>query len=274
MTTTNAHTPAAVAALYARVSTSKQDTSVDIQVRRALEYAAENGLHVPDQLRFVDSDVSGGKPLRERPQGRLMLNMMPLWNVRHVIFTKLDRLGRNLMDIETTIQWFEKQGIEVHITDARLPQDRVMGKVMRQIMGVFAEFEREMIRSRIQQNVDQKREQGLQTGHVPFGHRAVPVPSVENKQGKPMLRIVLDPEEQATLARMRAWRGQGWSYHRIARALNGEGISTKTGKGRWQSGNVKNVLTSRYAMDTLEANLGAPASRRPEENHAAQIAAQ
>lgn len=242
-----------LAALYARVSTSKQDTSLEIQIARALDYAQINGLEVPEALRFIECDVSGSVPLKERPKGRLMLNTMPLYKCRHVIFTKLDRLGRSIIDVEENIRRFEQQGVSVHITDSKLPTDPIFAKLFRQILGVFAEFEREMITRRIQENVDEKRAQGLQTGTIPYGWRGVAVPGMTNKQGKPLLRLEPDPAEMEWIQKMWNLREHArWSYGRIATELNRLGVRAKQG-GRWQSGNVAHVLNNRTTREALEA---------------------
>jgi len=165
---------------YGRVSTDRQDGSLETQVSTARHYAAEHHLRIPDELIFLDEDASGTLPLLDREMGKLMMKTLELWRprVRHLIVAKLDRLGRSLVDLQLRIQELEKVGITVHFCNLPLPMDSTpMGKLMRklflQMLSMFAEFERDMIVQRIQDRMAQKRTNGELCGTVPYGKIAV-----------------------------------------------------------------------------------------------------
>ncbi len=65
-----------LAAIYRRVSTDKQDDSLELQERRTLDYARMKGLVVDDTRTFSDPDTSGGIPITERDGGRLLMNQL------------------------------------------------------------------------------------------------------------------------------------------------------------------------------------------------------
>ena len=58
--------------IYRRVSTNKQDNSLELQERRTLDYAQMKGLVVEDACIFSDPDTNGSIPIRERDGGRLL----------------------------------------------------------------------------------------------------------------------------------------------------------------------------------------------------------
>src|SRR5690242_18613037 len=84
-----------LSALYGRVSTDRQDGSLETQVSTARQYASKHQLRIPDELIFLDEDASGSLPLLDREMGKLMMKTLELWRprVRHLIVAKLDRLG-------------------------------------------------------------------------------------------------------------------------------------------------------------------------------------
>jgi DNA invertase Pin-like site-specific DNA recombinase len=99
----------------------------------------------------------------------------------------------------------------------------------------MAEFERELIRGRIQDALNRRFEQKRLIGTVPYGYNL-------DERG----RLVDRPDEQSIIRKMARWRSDGCSFKNIADQLNAEGILTKTGRGRWQCGNVAGVLNSRH----------------------------
>jgi len=241
-------------AIYRRVSTDHQH--IENQDEKTAGYAKLKGIDVPSDLVFEDEDVSGSIELWDRPHGSMLKQALehgwaeagqalgiPPKGVRHLIVTKLDRLGRNAGNMLQVYEWCKTRNIVLHIVDLggeSITSQGYSGKLVFGVIALFAEFEREMIRDRIQQKLDSKFSKGELIGTVPFGFDAV--------DG------VLSPNaiEQAVLHRMADLRAGGMSYGRIGRWLNGERVPTKTGiVGGWQSGNVAKVLNSRHTRKIL-----------------------
>lgn len=247
---------------YSRVSTDKQDDSLDAQKAKAIAYAAARGVTIDERHIFTDPDTSGAIPFRERGGGQLLLNTIALArrlhpdSEHHLIITKLDRLGRSTLDLETTFQYCKASGIAIHIIDFGGDSINTMGlagDLLMRILFAVAEFERGMIRSRVQDVITDRRSKGFLLGHCPFGWDSEDTGQVKPRTDRPILRVVPNPAEQQWLRQMAAWRAAGWSYHAIAQALNRAGVRTKRGAGLWQSGNVANVLDSRYTREFLAA---------------------
>lgn len=242
------------AAFYARVSTDQQDGSLEMQASKAIEYARLKRLDIPEDLRFTDEDTSGGLPLLERDGGRLLVNTFRLHpQVKNLIVTKLDRLGRSVLDLETTFQRFKQQGIIVHIVDFggdSFTTAGFLGDLVIRILSAVAEFERMMIKSRIKDRLDHKRTKGELCGTVPYGWDKAPTGRL-NAKGKEIFHLRANSVEQEWVRKMATWRGLGWSYKAIADELNRLGVPTKSGKSKWQSGNVAGVLDSQYSRALL-----------------------
>jgi DNA invertase Pin-like site-specific DNA recombinase len=105
------------ASIYRRVSTDKQDDSLELQERRTLDYAHMKGLEVDDSSVFSDPDTSGGIPIRERMGGKLLIAHLRSAGIKHIIVSKLDRIGRNLRDGIGFLDFCKEQDIVVHIVD-------------------------------------------------------------------------------------------------------------------------------------------------------------
>jgi DNA invertase Pin-like site-specific DNA recombinase len=109
------------------------------------------------------------------------------------------------------------------------------------ILAGMAEFERELIRSRIQDALDRRFDQKRLIGTVPYGYILRSDGGLED-----------NPAEQAVIRRIAHLRDDvKCSYGAIAAQLNADGVPTKTGKGKWQCGNVAGVLNSKHTARLL-----------------------
>ena len=193
---------------YIRVSTDEQvnGTSLDEQRRQITGLAMGHLLELSDII--TDPGVSGSVPLFERPGGKALGNLVA-GDV--VIAAKLDRIFRSALDALRTIEGWEKTGVRLiinghgEVTDQKNPA----GRLMLEMMAVFAGHERRMIRERLAEGRQAKRAKG---GHIggtaPFGYR------VEGT-GRDA-RLIPIPEQQEALATMRELREQGLSFRAIA----------------------------------------------------------
>ena len=258
---------------YIRVSTDRQDLSIEAQtetIKRAAEYY---GGKCGSQLSlFAEPDTSGSTEFAKREQGAELLDRareaVAAGIAVTLIVPKVDRLGRDVIDIAQTVRNFEQLGVRIIFLDINVDTRTPMGRAFMQIAAVFAELELARIRERIQTALDQKRANGLLTGTVPFGWDAVETGNVSAK-GVKERRLVDNVEEQKWILRMAQWRNEdGWSYARIAAELNrnnvptkraGENLNLRGGApdtkrpacGRWQAGNVAKLLASQTVRQWL-----------------------
>jgi DNA invertase Pin-like site-specific DNA recombinase len=216
---------------YLRISSDEQADSglgLEAQRQRITADCQLKALHF-DQ---VDEDlaISGGKPLATRPASSQLLARAKKSKAL-VIVAKLDWLFRSVADATTVIADFDKNWIELVAIAESFDMASPYGRVMAQMASVFAELERAMIREWTRSALHVKRLRGERiSGHAPFRW--------DFGAGG---RLVKNPREQRTIARVRRLRSQGLSYRGIARRLDREGIRPERGQ-RWAHTTVKSVL--------------------------------
>ena len=134
------------AALYVRVSTDHQ--SVENQVRELKEVAERRGWTVVEVYR--DAGISGAKGRDKRPGLDAMLKDASRRKFDVVMAWAIDRLGRSLIDLLGTIQHLEAVGVDLYLDQQHIDTTTPAGKLLFQMTGAFAEFERSMIRQRVE----------------------------------------------------------------------------------------------------------------------------
>jgi len=147
-------------ALYLRVSTSKQDT--DNQRRELQAVAARSGWHVVRV--YEDAGISGAKGRDERPGLDAMLKAVNAREFDLVATWSVDRLGRSLTDLLSILQHLKDKGVDLFLHQQGLDTSTTAGKAMFQMLGVFAEFERGIIKERVNAGLARARANGTKLG--------------------------------------------------------------------------------------------------------------
>src|SRR5689334_16939367 len=132
-------------AIYVRVSTDKQ--TIENQLRELRGIAERRGWEVVHE--YHDAGSSGSKGREARPGLDEMLNDAQRRRFDIVMAWAIDRLGRSLIDLLGTIQALEACGVDLYLDQQSIDTTTPTGRLMFQITGAFAEFERNMIRQRI-----------------------------------------------------------------------------------------------------------------------------
>jgi DNA invertase Pin-like site-specific DNA recombinase len=167
-------------ALYARVSTTGQ--TVENQLSELRQHAERAGWLVIDV--YLDQGISGRKGRDARPGlDRLLkgavrreFDMIAAWSV--------DRLGRSLQDLLGSLSELKAAGVDLYLHKQALDTSTPAGKALFQMLGVFSEFEAEMIRERVLSGIARARLQG-------------------KRLGRPMLHQSTDPATRAKGAAIR-----------------------------------------------------------------------
>lgn len=133
------------AAIYVRVSTDKQ--TVENQVTVLREVAERRGWQVVKQ--YSDAGISGSKGRDQRPGLDQMLNDAQRRKFDVVMAWSIDRLGRSLVDLLGTIETLSACGCDLYLDQQNIDTTTPAGRLMFQVTGAFAEFERSMIRQRV-----------------------------------------------------------------------------------------------------------------------------
>jgi DNA invertase Pin-like site-specific DNA recombinase len=148
------------AALYVRVSTHDQTT--DNQERELRAVADRMGYEIVEV--YCDHAISGGKGRDKRPAfdklykdaARRKFDLVMAWSV--------DRLGRSLRDLIDFLGEIHALKINLYLHQQGIDTTAPAGKALFQMMGVFAEFERAMIRDRVKAGMTRAKERGTKSG--------------------------------------------------------------------------------------------------------------
>ncbi|WXP76391.1 recombinase family protein (plasmid) [Escherichia coli] len=144
---------------YCRVSTLEQTTE---NQRREIESA---GFNVRPQ-RIIEEQISGSVAASERPGFNRLLDCLESGDV--LIVTKLDRLGRNAMDIRKTVEQLTESGIRVHcLALGGVDLTSPAGKITMQVISAVAEFERDLLLERTYSGIARARDAGKRFGRPP-----------------------------------------------------------------------------------------------------------
>jgi DNA invertase Pin-like site-specific DNA recombinase len=148
------------AAIYVRVSTDGQ--TVENQVRELRQIAERRGWEVVEI--YSDAGISGAKGRDKRPGLDRMLNDASRRKFDVVMAWAIDRLGRSLIDLLGTVQHLESCGVDLFLDQQSIDTTTPAGKLMFQVCGAFAEFERSMIRQRVRLGLKRAVAQGKKLG--------------------------------------------------------------------------------------------------------------
>ncbi|GAB2875714.1 recombinase family protein [Paraburkholderia jirisanensis] len=142
--------------LYARVSTTEQTTD-----NQLLEVSAA-GFHI-DPKRIVAEQISGSTAATARPGFCKLLDRMEEGDV--VIVTKLDRLGRNAMDVRSTVDLLTEMGVRVHcLALGGVDLTSAAGKMTMGVLAAVAEFERDLLVERTKAGLERAKLEGRTAG--------------------------------------------------------------------------------------------------------------
>lgn len=148
------------AAIYVRVSTDRQ--TVENQTAALAKVAKARGWQIV--ATFNDAGISGSKGRKDRPGLDDMLKQAQRGAFDVVMAWSIDRVGRSLIDLLGTIQHLEACKVDLYLDQQQIDTTTPTGKLMYQITGAFAEFERSMIRERVHAGLRRAVANGKQLG--------------------------------------------------------------------------------------------------------------
>jgi DNA invertase Pin-like site-specific DNA recombinase len=172
-------------ALYLRVSTKGQSVA---NQRRDLEAVAErSGWRIVGI--YEDAGVSGSKGRDKRPGFDRLLKDATRRQFDLVAAWSVDRLGRSLQDLVATLGELHTLKIDLYLHQQSIDTTTPAGKAMFQMLGVFAEFERAIMRERIRAGLARAKANGSKLGRRPVGGAVEDRMRNLRKKGMGILRI-------------------------------------------------------------------------------------
>jgi DNA invertase Pin-like site-specific DNA recombinase len=142
-------------ALYGRISTDTKNQTVENQLRELQAVGARLGWMVVAV--YTDEGVSGAKGRDKRPGFDALLKGVARREFDLIAAWSVCRLGRSLQDLIGFLAEIQARGVDLYLHQQALDTSTPSGRAMFQLLGVFAEFERAMIRSRVVAGLDRIR---------------------------------------------------------------------------------------------------------------------
>lgn len=169
---------------YARVSTIEQEPENQIREIEAAGFSIE-------PYRIITETVSGSVAIAKRRGFNRLLDKVERGDV--LIVTKLDRLGRDAMDVSQTVAKLEKSGIKVHcLALGGVDLTSSAGKMTMGVINAVAQFERDLLIERTQAGLSRAKAQGKTLGRPP---------SLSNEQQKLVHQKINKGESISAIAR-------------------------------------------------------------------------
>jgi len=147
-------------ALYARVSTSNGHQDPELQLRELRDYAAHRGWQIVGD--YVDHGVSGSKD--SRPSLNRLMADAHSRKFDVLLVWKIDRWGRSLKHLVTSLADLDAYGIAFVSLRDNLDLSTPSGRLMMQLLGAMAEFERALIQERVKAGLRNAKSKGKRLG--------------------------------------------------------------------------------------------------------------
>jgi DNA invertase Pin-like site-specific DNA recombinase len=176
------------AAIYARVSTTGQGQSPEMQVRELREYCERHGWEIAGE--FVDAGISGAKD--SRPELNRLVADAHRRRFDAVVVWKFDRFARSVSHLLRALETFNALGVAFVSLSEQMDTSTPTGKMVFTVLGAVAELERSLIAERVRAGLRNARAKG-------------------KRLGRPRIRV-----DASQMARLRA---EGRTVREIADAL-------------------------------------------------------
>jgi DNA invertase Pin-like site-specific DNA recombinase len=185
-------------------------------------------------LWLADEGVSGAVPPESRKRFKAALALLEAGEPEALIFTKVDHASRCTEDFARLLRISEEQSWRLIVTELGIDTRAPMGKAMAHMAVVFAELERDLIRSRTREALAVRREHGVDLGRP----RSTP---------------------DDVVARVVRERLDGRTAYAIARDLNKDAVPTAQGAPAWSQATVR-ALLMREGVTAIAVGQGVPGS--------------
>ena len=248
------------AALYARVSSDRQDVDLSIaaQLRALRDYAERNGYLVARE--YVDEAESGR--IADRPEFQKMLNEAnkPEAPFKEILVWKFSRFTRKREHAVAFKSMLRRRGVRV-VSITEQADDTPTGKLLEAIIESVDEFYSENLAQEVVRGMREAASRGFwMTTYAPYGYKRVHVQDGAAKRPK----LELNPPADAVVRRVFDMVLQGKSILDVTKTLNAEGIPTTNGK-KWLKTTIHTMLSHEAYAGTVvwgaNAKDGAPPVR-------------
>lgn len=242
-------------AIYARVSTlnQQQEGTIASQVRLLKQHIQQQSWSLLPEHEFLDEGVSGAR--LDRPALDRLRDCAGRGEFDAVVVLSPDRLARNYAHQWFLVEEFEKLNTQLVFLQNPFG-DTPQGKLLTQMQGMIAEYERAQIAERMRRGRLEKARRGefIPWAYTCYGYRYLP------KRHGSAPQVMIEPTEAEVVRSIyRAAVEEQLSCRQITKRLNQSKTPTPSGKNQvWQPATVRNILTNRTYAGTARYNHRQP----------------
>jgi site-specific DNA recombinase len=203
-------------AVYARVSSDEQTERQTIIGQRhyAEAYLQQHGLSA---VFYEDQGWSGTIPVAKRPAGARLLQDAEARRFDLLLVYRVDRLARSLLELLRCVETLHGFGVSLRSMSEPFDTSSALGRAFLQLLGIFAELERNSILERTALGKKRRAAEGLwQGGPPPYGYRIVAG------------RLQEEPAEAIVIQELFTLSTQGYTTQALATLLNARGLPNPT----------------------------------------------
>lgn len=195
------------AALYIRTSTDNQKESIKLQSEQLTTFCDSHNIEIFDK--YIDFGFSGKN--NDRPQFKRMMMDAEEKEFNIVLVTKIDRFARSIIDCLVSIEKLQENGIEFRAIHQPIDTGNSMGKLFLTFMAAFADFERTVIRERMEAGRKAAEKRGVQC-HRPRAKisKSAVLGMLEKKQSANTIAKELGHRPSTIVKRLNEW---GYHYY-------------------------------------------------------------
>ena len=231
-------------ALYARYSDESQSaSSIDDQMRRALEVVQRSGLKPKLTLKFSDEDMSGFNK-REALARPGFSELMRAWDNDEfdvLAVDEMSRLGRNRRQLLEVLEHLDDTPVRLICGDG-IDSNAAGAKLLLAMKSVLAQEESLATAHRVTRGLYGQVTRGYMVAPPPFGYVPEQLFHADGRKLGTVWRIV--PEQAEWVREMYRLRSDGMAYNKIAKKLNEAGVPTKRDVVCWRGGTVRRMLAN------------------------------
>jgi site-specific DNA recombinase len=252
------------AAIYARVSTEKQEKeeTIESQMDALRSAARERGYELPSEYVFADEGLSGAH--LDRPGLERLRDLAAEGAFDVILIYSPDRLARQYAYQVVVCEELKRAGCEVVFLNhafGQTPEEQML----LQVQGVFAEYERALIKERTRRGrIFAARQGRVSWGTAPYGYRYV------RKTDTTPQSVVIEEKEAEVVREMYRWLVEEQITSRaIQSRLNQRGVPSRKGRlaGWWQSAVMRVLANPMYKGEGYYNRQKRADARRPRGEH-------
>lgn len=222
-------------AIYVRVSTVEQAQegySIPAQIALLKKYAETYGYVITKM--YQDAGISG-KNIQDRPGLLQMLEDAKQHKFDIVLIWKLSRLSRSLLDMLSVVDLLQQNNVSLLSYSEHFDTSTPIGKMLLQLLGSIAEFERNTIIENVKMGMNQRFKEGLSKSSIPFAYSY----SDSNKE------VLVDSEKAEAVREIFRRYVAGANIQQLVDYLNGLGYTNRIGR-KWRHEMLVKMLSNEF----------------------------